>query len=299
MSSPLRILLQTTLKTGTVNDWTINAFSLLAQTLAGLSDAQGQPLFEVVSRDRNPDDSGHDPVLTHLNPEEFNQLWLFALDVGDGLTDAEQAGILYFHRQGGGILTTRDHQDMGISMCGLDNIGDLHYFHTAQCDPDPARCCRDDTETLSIDWPNYHSGANGDYQTITPIEPVHPLLVSTQNPEGVIQLFPAHPHEGGIGVPAEAHHARVIATGVSKLSGNVFNLAIASEHHRDASGFTLGRQVAQSTFHHFVDYNWDINQGCPDFVEEPPGHGMATHPQARQDIQTYVKNIALWLAGKL
>jgi hypothetical protein len=299
MNSPMRILLQTTLDASTVNDWTIHTFSLLAQTLASMTDAQGQPLFEVVARDRNPDASGHDPVLTHLNTDEFNQLWLFALDVGSGLTDAEQTGILYFHRQGGGILTTRDHQDMGISMCGLDHIGEFHYFHTAQCDPDPARCCRDDTETLSIDWPNYHSGANGDYQTITPIEPIHPLLKSTESPDGVIRLFPAHPHEGGIGVPEGAHSARVIATGVSKLSGKAFNVAIASEHTRDPSGFTLGRMVAQSTFHHFVDYNWDISKGCPTFVEEPPGNGMATHPQALNDIHAYVKNVALWLAGKI
>jgi hypothetical protein len=54
--------------------------------------------------------------------------------------------------------------------------------------------------------------------------------------------------------------------------------------------------VAQSTFHHFCDYNWDIRAGCPSFVEEPPGDGMVHHPEVRRDIETYVRNLVLWLA---
>jgi hypothetical protein len=56
-----------------------------------------------------------------------------------------------------------------------------------------------------------------------------------------------------------------------------------------------GRIVAQSTFHHFVDYNWNTAAGCPSFVDEPPGNDMMTHPQALADIHTYVRNLAQWL----
>ncbi len=35
--------------------------------------------------------------------------------------------------------------------------------------------------------------------------------------------------------------------------------------------------------------------GCPTFVDEPPGNGMAQNPQALQDLHTYVRNLALWL----
>jgi hypothetical protein len=56
--------------------------------------------------------------------------------------------------------------------------------------------------------------------------------------------------------------------------------------------------VVQSTFHHFCDYNWDIAAGCPSFVDEPPGDAMARHPEARRDIETYMGNLVLWLAGE-
>jgi len=54
----------------------------------------------------------------------------------------------------------------------------------------------------------------------------------------------------------------------------------------------------QSTFYHFVDYNWDTSIGCPSFVIELPGSVMETEPQALEDIQVYVKNLALWLSAK-
>ncbi len=293
---PLRILLQTTLLPTDVNDWTMPSFSLLIDYLSSLKDDQGKPLIELTARDRTPDAEGNDPFLSHLNRQDFDELWLFALDVGGGLSPADCEGITRFHREGGGILTTRDHQDMGISMSPLPTLGKYHYFHSCQADPDPERCCRDDSCTLNIDWPNYHSGLNGDYQTITPVMPVHELLKASESPDGMIQLFPAHPHEGGVGVPDQETGARVIATGKSLATGRDFNLMVACDRIPDDSGNLLGRMVAQSTFHHFVDYNWEIAKGCPSFVEEEPGNGMLENPQAMSDIHAYVKNLALWLA---
>ena len=52
----------------------------------------------------------------------------------------------------------------------------------------------------------------------------------------------------------------------------------------------LGRGIAESSFHHFVDYNWDTEMGCPSFLEEPPGDGYKRNPQALEDIKTYVRN---------
>ncbi|WP_404785697.1 hypothetical protein [Altericista sp. CCNU0014] len=293
---PIRILLQTTLLPTETDDWTIRRFSLLEGYLAGLKDNDDQPLCAVTARDRTPDAKGDDPVLSNLDRQNFDELWLFALDVGNGLSPADCAGIDRFHRQGGGVLTTRDHQDMGLSMSALPTLGKYHYFHTQQNDPDPERCCRDDIHTLTIEYPNYHSGRNGDYQTITPIEPVHALLNKAGATDGRISLFPAHPHEGGVGVPAADDGARVIATGTSQVTGRTFNLVVACDRRPDNSGNHLGRAIAQSTFHHFADYNWNIALGCPSFVAEPPGNGMQEHPTALEDIKTYVKNAAQWLA---
>lgn len=37
--------------------------------------------------------------------------------------------------------------------------------------------------------------------------------------------------------------------------------------------------------------------GCPSFVDEPAGDGIKKEPHALEDIKTYVRNVALWLAG--
>jgi hypothetical protein len=300
----MRILLQTTLPTGTTDDWTIGSFSLLQAYLSSLVDLDGKPLYDVIGRDREPDRIGNDPILSNLSRSQFDQIWLFALDTGDGLSKADAEGINRFHSQGGGVMATRDHQDMGICMTALPQIGRFHYFNSQQLDPESDRCLNDDCHTTTISYPNYHSGANGDYQTISPTEPIHQLLKYSQpsNPNltkdmptneedpKLIKYFPSHPHEGGIGVTENDLTARVIATGISKVTGRSFNLAIAAERIG-----TYGRIVAQSTFHHFVDFNWEPNKGCPSFVIERSGNGMAMEPQALADIHRYVANIALWL----
>ncbi len=295
MSKPIRILLQTTLPATEEDDWVISRFSMLQDYLASIKDKAGDPLFHLTARDRMPDAEGNDPVLSTLDRENFEELWLFALDVGDGLSAKDSAGITHFHQQGGGILSTRDHQDMGLSMCALKDIGCFHYFNTQQCDPNLSRHCNDDIYTTYISYPNYHSGSNGDYQVITPVEPVHELLKYPDSGD-LIRFLPAHPHEGSVGVSTEQAHAKVIAMGTSKVTGRSFNIAVVAERIGEEPNSQLGRVVAQSTFHHFVDYNWDIDMGCPSFVEEPPGNGMKEEPRALEDIKTYVKNLALWLA---
>ena len=128
------------------------------------------------------------------------------------------------------------------------------------------------------------------------IEPLHELLRNPASPSGVIENFPAHPHEGAVGVPEDEPAARVIATGQSQVTGRPFNLAVAFESVKDRHGNLLGRAVAESSFHHFVDYNWDTSAGCPTFVEEAPGDGYEKQPHALKDIKTYVGNLAAWLA---
>ena len=295
MSRPVRILLQTTIPT-TADDWSIERFSLLREHLASLKDEAGSSLCEVTARDREADAEGNDPVLRALDASDFDELWLFAVDAGDGLTKEDCAGITRFRQRGGGILATRDHQDLGSSLCTLGGIGRAHFFHTQNPEPDESRRNADDTATKSISWPNYHSGRNGDYQKIEPVEPLHELLRNPATASGVIENFPAHPHEGAVGVPEGERDARVIAIGHSTVSGRPFNLAVAFESTKDNHGNLLGRAVAQSSFHHFVDYNWDTSVGCPSFVEEAPGDGYDKEPRALEDIKTYVRNLAAWLA---
>jgi hypothetical protein len=296
MTKPIRILLQTTIPFA-ADDWHIGRFSMLRDELTSMKDEAGNQLCEVTTRNREADDAGNDPVLSTLDRSEFDELWLFAIDTGEGLTVSDCQGITRFRQRGGGILATRDHQDLGISLCTLGGIGRAHFFHTKHPEPDASRHVPDDTHTTSISWPNYHSGANGDYQTITVTSP-HELLHRASSPDDLIEFFPAHPHEGAVGVPEGEEHAGVIATGQSKVTGRPFNLIVAFDSARDEHGNTLGRGIAESSFHHLVDYNWDTSLRCPTFVEEPPGDGYKENPEALADIKTYVRNAAVWLAGR-
>jgi hypothetical protein len=230
-------------------------------------------------------------VLSQLHESDFDQLWLFAVDTGDGLTDEDCEGISQFRRNGGALLLTRDHMDLGSSICTLAGIGAAHHFHTRNLDPDTTRRSIDDRVTTNISWPNYHSGSNGDFQRVRVIGDVHPVLLDPQSESGVIQFLPSHPHEGAVSAPTEDTTSRVILQGRSQASGRDFNIAVAFEHSADS-----GRAIAESTFHHFADYNWDIAAGCPSFVSEAPGDGMLRFPEALRSTKRYVRNIAFWLA---
>jgi hypothetical protein len=287
---PVRILLQTTIEP-IEDDWHIGRFSLLRDYLAAARGQDGAPLFEVTARDRAAPPGQPDPVLAALDDSDFDEIWLFAVDAGDGVSADECAAISRFRKRGRGVMVTRDHMDLGSSVCNLGGLGKAHHFHTQNPNPDPARQAVDDVETTYISWPNYHSGANGDFQVIRPEGGLHPVL---RNRDGsALTLMPAHPHEGDVSAPADEPSARVIATGRSRATGRDFNIAVAFEPQEDA-----GPGLAQSTFHHFCDYNWDPRMGCPSFVSEPPGDTMLTAPEARRQAERYVLNLALWLAGR-
>ncbi|HLR07096.1 MAG TPA: hypothetical protein VK117_14875 [Pyrinomonadaceae bacterium] len=295
MAKQIQILLQTTIPS-IEDDWNIDRFSLLRDHLASLKDESGTALCKVTARNREKNAEGNDAVLSGLDTTDCDELWLFAVDTGEGLSVADCQGITRFRQRGGGILATRDHQDLGSSLCTLGGVGRAHFFHSRHPDPDESRHVRDDQDTKTISWPNYHSGSNGDYQRITAVEPVHEVLLDPGNVSGLIEYFPAHPHEGGVGVPEDEDHARVIATGLSQVTHRPFNLVVAFERTRDEHGDELGRAIAESSFHHFVDYNWDTSKGCPSFLEEPPGDQIKREPEKLEDVKTYVSNLARWLA---
>jgi hypothetical protein len=294
MSKPIQILLQTTIP-AVEDDWNIDRFSLLREYLGSLTDEQGTPLYQVTTRNRETNAAGDDAVLSTLDTTAFDELWLFAVDTGDGLTTPDCEGITRFHQRGGGILSTRDHQDLGSSLCTLGGVGRAHFFHTKNQDPDRSRRVRDDEGNPEISWPNYHSGANGNYQRVTAVEPVHELL---RRESGVIEYFPAHPHEGSVGVTDDMQNGRVVATGRSQSTGQQFNLVVALDGGRDQHGNGCGRSIAESSFHHFADYNWNTSMGCPSFLVDPPGDEIKRDPSRLNDVKMYVANLARWLASR-
>lgn len=275
-----KILLQTTI-TENPDDWDIARFSLLADELRAAG-------HDVTARNRA--NRAHDPILSRLDELDYDQLWLMAVDIGGGLTDTEAEAIMRFRQNGGGVLTARDHEHLGRCLLRLGSVGMVNQFHDESVDP---ATMRDDRDTPTISWPNYHSGANGDYQPVFTEEPVHELLRTAGTSSGRIEWFPAHPHEGG--VSAAAPHATVLAQGRSTATGRRFNLAVVLDGESAPDGRPMGRALAESTFHHFADYNWDLDCGAPSFVTEPPGTEIKADPTRLAIFRDYVGNIATWL----
>lgn len=291
MAAPIRILLQTTIPT-IEDDWHVGRFSMLRDTLAGLRDSDGAPMTRITARDRDTA-TGPDPVLSTIDRSDYDELWLFAVDTGIGLDTEDCAAISRFRKNGRGLMVTRDHMDLGSSVCSLGGVGAAHYFHSRNQEPDRNRRCIDDTETPTILWPNYHSGANGDFQDIEAVGPTHPVLTDPEIERGPLRYLPAHPHEGAVGAPPDDPSARVIIAGKSAATGRRFNIAVAFEPSESG-----GPAIAQSTFHHFADYNWDPAAGAPSFVSELPSDRLPHTPEAQRSTQLYACNVALWLAGR-
>jgi|KBSMisStaDraftv2_1062788.scaffolds.fasta_scaffold00901_2 hypothetical protein len=287
---PLRILVQCSIPFAE-DDWHVGRFSALVETLRTLRGDDGSRLAEVTPRNRQVDASGRDPVLAGLHRRDWDELWLFAVDGGEACNDVECAAIDAFQRSGGGVLAARDHQNMGLWLRKLRGVGAANFFHADSCrEPDSSRWSRDDEETRTIDFPNYHSGSNGDAQRVSAVEPLHPLLARPGG--GRIEWLPSHPHEGAVLPPAGDPRARSVARGRSTVTGRPFDLMVAFDRDDE---FT-GRGVAEASFHHFTDYNWNPASGAPTFVTEKPGAGLRENPEALRHTRAYVENLVRWLA---
>ena len=103
MKRPVKILLQTTIPFAE-DDWNIGRFSLLRKHLSSLENTDRTPLYDVLARNRETDESGNDPFIQALPDSDIDELWLFAVDTGDGLSTADCAAITKFRQRGGGIL---------------------------------------------------------------------------------------------------------------------------------------------------------------------------------------------------
>src|SRR5262249_40020772 len=120
MSKTIRILIQCSIPYAE-DDWHVGRFSLLRDELSHVA--------EVVARNREPDRSGDDPILSKMSRSRFDELWLFGVDGGTACSERECDAINAFHKAGGGLLTARDHQDMGMWLRQVDGVGAAHFFH--------------------------------------------------------------------------------------------------------------------------------------------------------------------------
>ena len=243
---------------------------------------------EVIARNR-ANRGVDDPVLSRLDELGFDQLWLMAVDVGDGLTDAEADAIVRFRENGEGCSPRAITRTLGRCLLRLGSVGMVNQFHDETWTPPRCATTRTPrpshgpttipapTATTSRCSPRAGASAAAHHRTAS----------------GRIEWFPAHPHEGG--VSARAPFATVIAQGRSTATGRHFNLAVVLDGELTPDGRPMGRALAESTFHHFADYNWDLDRGAPSFVTEPPGTQIKADPSRLAVYKDYVRNVATWL----
>ena len=92
----MRILLQTTIPS-TPDDWSIERFSKLHRTLA-------ESGHEVTSRNK-------DESLRAIDRSRFEQIWLFGVDAGRGIGEAECAALTRFRKSGTYVTLRCSHTD--------------------------------------------------------------------------------------------------------------------------------------------------------------------------------------------
>lgn len=256
------ILVQTTLRESD-GEWQIGRFTALVNLLRDEGHS-------VVARNREPGADGSDPVLSTLDASAFDELWLFAADTGNGLAPQDVRGILRFRERGGGIFTSRDSENAGLSLLNLGTVGLVNHFRTYNR---PVRRRRLRSALIRGEV------QTGPYQRITPLHPVHDLLRSDRSPSGIIEYFPAAEHDAALSVPPYAPFARVIAVAGDDDTGDTSNIAIAIEDERCHDGTICGRAVATSCLHQFADGRWNGQ-----------GDGQS------EIFKDFARNIARWLA---
>ena len=195
-----------------------------------------------------------------------------------------------FRERGGGVLTARDHQDLGS--CLLASRFDRPAQPLPHQNPEPdAR--RDDQDNPNISWPNYHSGANGDYQPVFADGTGARAAADDEDAQRSHRVVPRAPaRRCGLRTARRSARARSIACGRSTVTGRTFNLAVCLDGETTDDGRPMGRAVACSTFHHFADMNWDTDAGAPSFVTDKPGDEMKRDPSRLEIFKDYVHNIA-------
>ena len=103
----MSIKLRTTIVT-TREDWSIARIELLADFLREQKDGFGTALFAVAAGDPEPLESA-DPVLSILRRDEFDVMWLAAIDTGVDLRPEECDAISQSRRRDRSLLVTSKH----------------------------------------------------------------------------------------------------------------------------------------------------------------------------------------------
>ncbi|MEM9545235.1 MAG: hypothetical protein AAGA77_04645 [Bacteroidota bacterium] len=251
---------------------------------------------------------------TSVNLDDFDQVWLFGIQSGGSISNAEINAIEAYMDGGGGLFATGDHGSLGRAMCGnIPRVSEMRYWDntpvgstnaTNEVSMNGRR--RNDTNTPR---PGNATATTFDHQSDDYPQQIavrtfggglpHPLLSikTSVRPSGIIDIMPDHPHEGecasetsftvnGVTIPTQ-----IIATSFVN-GGNISGSKSPTDPHCfpsisvwDGRPANVGRIVIDSTWHHFVNINLN-------------GAGSAQSGLTNPDwevIRQYFMNIATWM----
>jgi len=274
-----RALLQSTIATDP-NDWCIARFSLLAEQIRQAGTAI-DPAFALTVQDYPAAGAAREQLHHDLAAGHYGQVWLMAPDLDNGPEPAFFAALETAVAAGTQLVIARDHTDLGTSLLALggclEPVTQTQTFKRTW----PGFAC--DNEYVNpgcpaIETPCVVTGQNGGVQ-ICRKRSEHPLLAFETLIPGHLVL-PAHPHEGVIR-PTTASQ-QVLLSSHSITSGREQITAILDE----APG--RGAVLHHSTFHHFADFNLEVERGAPDFVIDPASSQIDESPELLADQRAYV-----------
>ena len=259
---------------------------------------------------------------TSVNLDDFDQVWLFAIDPNTpGIPAAEVNAIEAYMDGGGGLFATGDHGALGKTMCGeIPRVKKMRYWDDfppgSSGDVNEVSMAGKRRNDTNQPRPGNSSANTFDHQSDNIPQTIavrtfaggfpHPLLSISPvlRPSGIIDIMPDHPHEGecapetsftvnGITVPTQIIATSFVPGGntTEGLGGKVATVphCFPSIAVWDGRLANVGRIVVDSTWHHFVNINLN---------------GADSGGQSGLDtadfivIRQYYMNIARWMSRR-
>jgi len=248
--------------------------------------------------------------LDEVSLSDYDELWLFGVAGRGGgpddieLNASEINAVESFMDDGGGVLTTGDHSDLGEGITGgIPRVGKMRrydaWLNTLRSGPGGSTSERDGTpQKIRVrEYPEYRFWPRF-LRTTHP----HPVLCG---PEGPIEILPDHQHEGAVNVPSSyptsewprkgGHQPKVEPIAWAQVvnqpdpnsdepRGTEFPVIGVYDGHRA----DVGRIAADATWHHWFDLN--LRGGGSGFDDTPQGR------QHLEKFEAYFLNLAVWLA---
>ena len=281
--------------------------------------------FEITTAHRNGDpcDSASRPAkLTELDIlNKFDEIWFFGFKREPDLTKKEEALLDQFmgRDRRGGVLVTGDHENRGRSIAGqITRAGKMRQYPAPGSEPPGWNTTLEEgpDENEVFDANDQHDDRAQKIRLThfplwTPLgfrrcfRP-HPVMCG---PNGLIDVFPDHEHEGEAVTPKKPSAAEwpkvnghrelpvVIAWGkIKDPCADKFGQEIGLVSAYDGHQVNVGRIVADSSWHHWFDFNL---LGLPHRHPPDPYAGFDATPEGRailSKLDGYFLNCATWLA---